>query len=37
MNLNPGTTASDSFKSPTKRRRNASNVWNYIDLAKRKC
>ena len=37
MNNNPGTTASDSIKSPAKRRRNASNVWNYIDLATRKC
>jgi hypothetical protein len=26
-----------SNKSPAKRRRNASNVWNYIDKASRKC
>ena len=36
MNLNPGT-ASNSIKSPPKRRRNASNIWNYIDHDTRKC
>ena len=35
--MSSGTTSSDFFKSPTKRRRNASNIWNYIDHATRKC
>ena len=29
--------SSVASKSPAKRRRNASNVWNYIDRASRKC
>jgi hypothetical protein len=36
MNSTPGTSESTA-KSPSKRRRNASNVWTYIDKATRKC